>query len=943
MSYGKSRSVSSGAGSSRRVRPGAGVRSDGEDRFVRPRSPAKAAVPDKEGVVFCESVLPPHPDALRRPRGRKGKAEGRYGTRNDIEVLGFGSDPPDSGELAREAMESGRAALDAGDDVGAVRWLDRACRLLPRDPTLKVLLATAVARTDPVRSRRLFMEVAAAHDVAEIRMGLGLAGPMRPADPDWNKTEGFVEVADGFVTGWAWHPHRPLDHPRLRVVPATGAAFCVVPTEPGDPIPGAVLGRSRGFRLPADRFGDWVRILGADGRDLLGSPIVFGAEGRWAQGGTPAAPLRTIPVPRPVDVVVPVCGGGAVVVACLKSVLRHLPEGSRLIVVDDGTDDAEVAGFFREVRGNPRVGLVQHPGPRGFPAAANAGLQEVAPNDAVLLNSDTLVAPGLLERLRSAAYSACDIGTVTPFSNNASILSYPGPAGENPVPDETETMRLAELAYRANRGRTVDIPVGIGFCMYVRRDCLDAAGLLRTDLFAQGYGEENDFCLRAARLGWRHVAATDVFVAHYGGASFGRAGCALQRRNEVILNRVHPGYDDLVCRWVAADPLAEARFRFDRERFRAGRDERRSVLLITHGEGGGVERRVGVRCAAVEAEGLRCVVLRPDPDNPGAGVVVSDGVGKDYPNLRFRLPSEQKGLGAFIQEQRPLRAEVHHLLRHHPTIRDLAAQVGVPYEVHTHDYGWFCPRLVLINADRRYCGEPDVEGCEACIAAGGSVLEGVRSVAQFRRDSGKFLRAATRVIAPAQDVSERLRRYFPSVSVEVVAHEAEAAWALSRPAAHGDLSREAGEVIRGGDERRSVRRVCVIGAIGVTKGYDVLLRCADDAASRRLPLEFIVVGTTIDDRALLATGRVFVTGRFEADEAVDLIKQQQADVAWLPSIWPETWCYALSDAWRSGLRTVVFDIGAQAERVRRTTRGFVLPLGLPPQRINDMLLAVSGR
>lgn len=119
----------------------------------------------------------------------------------------------------------------------------------------------------------------------------------------------------------------------------------------------------------------------------------------------------------------------------------------------------------------------------------------------------------------------------------------------------------------------------------------------------------------------------------------------------------------------------------------------------------------------------------------------------------------------------------------------------------------------------------------------------------------------------------------------------------------------------------------------------MLLSCAGDAASRGLPLEFIVIGTTIDDRALLATGRVFVTGGFEADKAADLIRRQQADVAWLPSICPETWCFALSDAWRSGLRTVVFDIGTQAERVRQTTWGFILPLGLPPKRINDMLLA----
>ncbi|MBV8095820.1 MAG: hypothetical protein JO110_21835, partial [Acetobacteraceae bacterium] len=80
--------------------------------------------------------------ALRQPQleimvgPMTGRCEGR------AEVVGFGPDPPDARELAQEAMERGRTAMDAGDDANAIRWLDRACRLLPRDPTLKVLLAT---------------------------------------------------------------------------------------------------------------------------------------------------------------------------------------------------------------------------------------------------------------------------------------------------------------------------------------------------------------------------------------------------------------------------------------------------------------------------------------------------------------------------------------------------------------------------------------------------------------------------------------------------------------------------------------------------------------------------------------------------------------------------------------------------------------------------------
>ena len=131
----------------------------------------------------------------------------------------------------------------------------------------------------------------------------------------------------------------------------------------------------------------------------------------------------------------------------------------------------------------------------------------------------------------------------------------------------------------------------------------------------------------------------------------------------------------------------------------------------------------------------------------------------------------------------------------------------------------------------------------------------------------------------------------------------------------------------------------VVGALGPAKGLEVLIACATDAAARNLPLEFAVAGYTEDDATLFATGRVFVTGPFRPEEATTLIRAQGARVAFLPSIWPETWCFALTDAWRAGLDVVAFDLGAPAERIRATGRGFLLPLGLDAGRINHILLA----
>ena len=73
-----------------------------------------------------------------------------------------------------------------------------------------------------------------------------------------------------------------------------------------------------------------------------------------------------------------------------------------------------------------------------------------ATRDVILLNNDTLVPPGWIERLAEAAYSASDIGTATPLSNDATVFSYPREDGANPVPDEAATIRLDRLARRAN-------------------------------------------------------------------------------------------------------------------------------------------------------------------------------------------------------------------------------------------------------------------------------------------------------------------------------------------------------------------------------------------------------------------------------------------------------------------------------------------------------------
>jgi GT2 family glycosyltransferase/glycosyltransferase involved in cell wall biosynthesis len=768
------------------------------------------------------------------------------------------------------------------------------------------------------------------------------------------RAEGCVEYDAGALSGWAWHPAEPETDPILRVcsVDRPQRGFAIRATDRNVDLPApAVLARPRGFHLCASALADLppgpLRVIGRDGRDLLGSPLDPGAEQRAAAAvpraaarlgpssiqprradqidPTPAdvagaSPMATLPSRREVDVIIPVHGGLALVLDCLESVLATIGPGTQVTVVDDASREPELIAALDRLARAGWIRLIRNRENQGFPRSANAGLRAAAGRDVVLLNSDTLTPPRWLERLQAAAYSARDIGTACPLSNDATILSYPDPDRPGPAPDRAGTARLAGLAYRANRDTVVEIPTAVGFCMFIRHDCVDAVGLLREDVFAQGYGEENDFSRRARHLGWRHVAVPGAFVSHRGAGSFGRARAHLAARNSRVLNRLHPGYDALIAEFRVADPLATPRRKLDALRWRTPDRGGRSVLLVSHDEGGGVERQLAARCSALQAKNFRPIVLRPAP----GGIVLGDGPGGGFPNLRFALPAELPALTRFLARERPTHMEFHHLLGHGTAVMALPDRLGVPYRVCIHDYGCLCPRLVLVGGNGRYCGEPDVVDCETCVADHGRYMADDISVAVLRDRSARFLGAAERVEAPSADAATRLARYFPAVAVAVVRLEPDPeAMPQPRPPSRGPV------------------RVCVVGAIGIEKGYNVLLGAARDAAQRRLPLDFVVVGHTIDDERLLATDRVFITGPYRADEVESLIRGQRADLALLPSVTPETWCFTLTEAWRAGLDVAAFNFGAQAERIRRTGRGWLLPPGINSAALNDTLLAIA--
>jgi GT2 family glycosyltransferase/glycosyltransferase involved in cell wall biosynthesis len=764
------------------------------------------------------------------------------------------------------------------------------------------------------------------------RGGQDLAGS--PLDlAIFHRAEGIVSAIDGGLAGWAIRPAAPDSPPHIILRDAAGTEMAIKSGNFLPPDEAAPFARKTSFTVAATRLSGLTPPfhVGTRTQALMGSPIDPAA----LAAITPvpanfAGPAVTVlPARAPLAVIIPVFRDFAATQACLAAISAALPPDAKIIVIDDASPEPELFAWAAGLAAAGAITLIRHGQNQGFAAAVNAGLKAAGGHDVLLLNSDTLVPPGAAEALLDAAYAAPDIGSVTPFSNHATILSVPAGSG-NKMPDLAGTAAWQRAAAAANGGQICEIPTGVGFCMLLRHDCVAATGYFRPEIFAQGYGEENDWCLRARHAGYRHAAALGAYVAHQGGTSFRGAALALNTRNARILNRLYPGYDRLITDFIAGDPLAAPRRRLDEARFAEGTCET-AVLLISHNHGGGVARIVNAQMQSLRDAGIRPILLIPGaPDDPEAtpfpwDTEVTDGAPGDYPALRFKLPQDGAEFIALLRTQNISHAVLHHGLGHHPAIRRLAADLGIPQEIVLHDYASFCPRVNLLTRRQaaeplRYCGEPGIAACETCVEDNGDeTFENLGPAALIARSRAEFA-AARRISAPSADAANRIARHFPGIRPAVTPWQDDKNPAALTPPKPGP------------------RRIAVIGGIGPAKGFDVLIDCANDARRRKLPLEFIIAGASADDEAVLAAG-IFITGAYPEGQATGLIKSLNADLAFLPSIWPETWCFALSEAWEAGLYTLVFDLGAQAARLRATGRGTVLPLGLPVPRINDILLA----
>jgi GT2 family glycosyltransferase len=204
--------------------------------------------------------------------------------------------------------------------------------------------------------------------------------------------------------------------------------------------------------------------------------------------------------------------------ACLSAIRRNTPfPALEVIVVDNGSGDGTLAMLQRRAAADPALTVIANSENRGFARGTNQGLLSARGDYVVMLNDDTVPAPGWLSRLVAHLEADPRLGLVCPVTNEI------GNGARVTVAYRTLTEMEAFARERAREygGKRRETDTIALFCAAGRREELARLGFV-DERYEIGMFEDDDLSLALRRSGLGLAIADDAFVHHVGQASFSR-------------------------------------------------------------------------------------------------------------------------------------------------------------------------------------------------------------------------------------------------------------------------------------------------------------------------------------------------------------------------------------------------------------------------------------
>ncbi|MBG9589847.1 glycosyltransferase [Cytobacillus firmus] len=616
-----------------------------------------------------------------------------------------------------------------------------------------------------------------------------------------------------------------------------------------------------------------------------------------------------------VDVIIPIYNGYEYTKKCIESVIQNADLPYNLILINDASTDKRIVTFLNKLERMPlsknliKLDVINNEHNEGYIRSVNKVLMS-SKNHPILLNSDTEIPPDCFRRLICPILMDDKVSSVTPFSNCATICSFPNFNEDNILPYNMTVNEVDSFFSKYSINKGIEIPTGVGFCMALNRNVVDLIGVYDEQTFGKGYAEENDWCMRARKFGYKNVLIPNLFVYHKHGASFNQLpGSKQEMINENLkkLNKRYPNYPKLVNDFIAKDPIKEIR-NFIKSTMAANKiGNRKGTLFINHNLGGGTTLFQSNLIKNI-GDAQRVYTLIPDTND----LILTDH-NHDKP-INFKISINKLNDANFKKLLDALKIDliyINHLIGYpNKKMFSLVTNSLKDYYFFIHDFYVACPSFNLIDSNKQFCNaQTNPSICQGCI---NKLLPKQKiNIINWRNEYHAFLKGAKKIFVPSNSTKEIILKYYNDLKIEVKDHS---------------IDHKVKYTFKESFVNTKNLNIAFVGAINYAKGSKIIYELKDLIIKQKLPINIKVIGITdSQNKPYKSDGGMFeITGRYEVGNLSDLLAEKEISLAVIPAIWPETYSYTTSELMLSGYPIITSSIGAPAERVKKYNSGWVL-------------------
>lgn len=606
-----------------------------------------------------------------------------------------------------------------------------------------------------------------------------------------------------------------------------------------------------------------------------------------------------------IDIVIPVYNGYEYFDKLFNSI-KGTKMKYRLLIVNDNSPDERVSVYLKELAAHdPKVVLLENEENIGFVQSVNKALRETK-NHVALLNTDIELPEYWLERLMMPILTEKKVASSTPFTNSGTLCSFPNIGKDNTI-FESMTCIEVDKAFQYINPTYIELPTGVGFCMGMNKFVLKEIGLFDEETFSKGYGEENDWCQRAIINGYKNVIVENLFVYHkHGGSFLSEEKKRLIERNGKLLSKKHPTYNAHVASFFEIDPLKNIRD-FAIMKLLADLDGKKPLLAFDHNIGGGASayldnlRKDKIRSAD------KMIVIRYDLDNQ---LFMMRYYYKEY-ELAYRFVSFAD-IEKIINIIGVSEIYINELVTY-PNLYEILGQIislkkkfGAKLIMLLHDYFPICPTINLLDDKQSYCNIPDLKRCESCLKNNpfNSYWQ-YESMEKWRREWNILIDSCNQIVAFSNSSAELLQKSYGKLeNLTIIPHQVNYIPKLKK-------QHRSSEALNIG----------LIGILNFHKGLEVIREILNLIDSKKLKINITLLGSS---EGAVQHPNFRETGKYRPESLPRLVLENNIDLFFISSIWPETFSYTTEEAMKMGLPVAVFDLGAPAERVRNYEKGLVI-------------------